>query len=73
MLAGELAGRGSLRGITGAFPPQRRKLCRLGFDAFSHSSLARANEGTPAALFEKVFEVLLARCQELAPPRQVPF
>ncbi len=69
MLAGQLAGPGSLRGITGVFLPQRRRLCHLGFDAFSRFSLARANEGAPAALFEKVFEVLLARCQELAPPR----
>lgn len=30
---------------------------------------AWSNEGTPAALFEKVFEALLAHCQELAPPR----
>ena len=32
--------------------------------------LARANEGTPPELFEKVFQALLARCQAFAPPKQ---
>ena len=67
---GQLAGRDSLRGIVDAFSPQSRKLYHLGLGSFSRSSLARANEKTPAELFEKVFVALLARCQSLAPPNQ---
>ena len=70
MLVGQLAGRDSLRGIVDAFSPQSRKLYHLGLGSFSRSSLARANEKTPAELFEKVFVALLARCQSLAPPNQ---
>ena len=70
MLVGQLAGRDSLRGIVDAFSPQSRKLYHLGLGSFSRSSLARANEKTPAELFEKVFVALLARCQSLAPPKQ---
>ena len=70
MLVGQLAGRDSLRGIMDAFSPQSRKLYHLGIGSFSRSSLARANESTPAELFERVFAALLARCQALAPPNQ---
>ena len=70
MLVGQLAGRDSLRGSVDALSPQSRNLYHLGLGSFSRSSLARANEKTPAELFEKVFAALLARCQSLAPPKQ---
>ena len=67
MLSGQLAGRDSLRGMVDALAPQGRKLYHLGIGSVSRAGLARANERTPAELFERVFEALLARCREFAP------
>ena len=67
MLSGQLTGRDSLRGMVDALAPQGRKLYHLGMGAVSRASLARANERTPALLFERVFAALLTRCQEVAP------
>ena len=67
MLSGQLAGRDSLRGMVDALAPQGRKLYHLGMGAVSRAALARANERTPAVLFERVFAALLARCRKVAP------
>ena len=67
MLSGQLAGRDSLRGMVDALAPQERKLYHLGMGSVSRAGLARANERTPAVLFERVFAALLTRCQEFAP------
>ena len=67
MLSGQLAGRDSLRGMVDALAPQERKLYHLGMGSVSRAGLARANERTPAVLFERVFAALLTRCQEVAP------
>ena len=67
MLSGQLTGRDSLRGMVDALAPQGRKLYHLGMGAVSRAALARANERTPAVLFERVFAALLTRCQEVAP------
>ena len=50
-----------------AFEPQHRKLYHLGMGGVSRAALARANERTPAELFERVFAALLTRCREVAP------
>ena len=67
MLSGQLTGRDSLRGMVDALAPQGRKLYHLGMGAVSRAALARANERTPAELFERVFAALLTRCREVAP------
>ena len=67
MLSGQLTGRDSLRGMVDAFAPQSKKLYHLGMSSLSRASLARANERTPAVLFERVFAALLTRCREFAP------
>ena len=67
MLSGQLAGRDSLRGMVDALAPQSKKLYHLGMSSLSRASLARANERTPAVLFERVFAALLTRCREVAP------
>ena len=67
MLSGQLAGRDSLRGMVDALASQGRKLYHLGIGSVSRAGLARANERTPAELFERVFDALLARCREFAP------
>ena len=67
MLSGQLAGRDSLRGMVDALAPQGRKLYHLGIGSVSRAGLARANERTPAELFERVFDALPARCREFAP------
>ena len=67
MLSGQLTGRDSLRGMVDALAPQGRKLYHLGMGAVSRAALARANERTPAVLFERVFAALLTRCREVAP------
>ena len=67
MLSGQLTGRDSLRGMVDALAPQGRKLYHLGMGAVSRAALARANERTPALLFERVFAALLTRCREVAP------
>ena len=67
MLSGQLAGQDSLRGMVDALAPQGRKLYHLGMNSVSRTSLARANERTPALLFERVFAALLTRCREVAP------
>ena len=67
MLSGQLAGRDSLRGMVDALAPQSNKLYHLGMGCVSRASLARANERTPAVLFERAFFALLTRCQEVAP------
>ena len=54
MLSGQLTGRDSLRGMVDALAPQGRKLYHLGMGAVSRAALARANEKTPAVLFERV-------------------
>ena len=67
MLSGQLTGRDSLRGMVDALAPPGRKLYHLGMGAVSRAALARANERTPAELFERVFAALLTRCREVAP------
>ena len=67
MLSGQLAGRDSLRGMVDALAPQSNKLYHLGMGCVSRASLARANERTPAVLFERAFFALLSRCREFAP------
>ena len=67
MLSGQVAGQDSLRGMVDALAPQGRKLYHLGMNSVSRASLARANEWTPAVLFERVFAALLTRCREVAP------
>ena len=64
MLSGQLAGRDSLRGMVDALAPQDKKLYHLGMGCVSRAGLARANERTPAVLFERVFAALLTRCRE---------
>ena len=67
MLSGQLVGRDSLRGMVDALAPQSNKLYHLGMGCVSRASLARANERTPAVLFERAFFALLSRCREFAP------
>ena len=67
MLSGQLAGQDSLRGMVDTLAPQRNKLYHLGMGCVSRASLARANERTPAELFERAFFALLSRCREFAP------
>ena len=62
MAMSQLSGRQSLRDIQSNLEAQRSKLYHLGAKPIPRSTLARLNENQPAALYEHVFNRLLARC-----------
>lgn len=67
MLTAQLTGRSSLRDVVDNFSVQGHKLYHLGIKVFSRATLARCNENQPHALYEELFQRLLARCQSMAP------
>lgn len=67
MLTAQLTGRSSLRDVVDNFRVQASKLYHLGVKSFSRATLARCNEKQPHALYEELFQRLLARCQSMAP------
>lgn len=69
----QLTGRSSLRDLVSNLRAQRHKLYHLGVRPVSRSSLARVNREQPAALFEEIFNKLLARTQRHAPKHPFRF
>ena len=67
MTLAQLSGRTSLRDIVANLSVQAHRLYHLGSAVLSRSNLSRINEHKPYALYEALFEKLLARCQALAP------
>lgn len=65
MAMAQLSGRQSLRDIQSNLASQQHKLYHLGAKPIARSTLARLNEQQPAALYESVFNRLLARCTNL--------
>lgn len=65
MAMSQLSGRQSLRDIQSNLEAQQDKLYHLGAKPIARSTLARLNEKQPAALYERVFNRLLARCTGL--------
>lgn len=57
----------SLRDIEDTQKAMRKKLCHLGAQAVSKSTLARQNDTLDASLFKKLFELLLSKCQQFSP------
>jgi len=66
LMIGQLTARKSLRDIVGNLQAQGHKLYHLGMKPTSRSTLARVNNKQPAALYEKMFFLLLAKCQRFA-------
>ena len=58
----QLSGRNSLRDIVDNLSAQAHRLYHLGRAKLSRSNLFRMNEDKPYALYEALFEKLLARC-----------
>ena len=67
MTLAQLSGRTSLRDIVANLSVQAHRLYHLGSAVLSRSNLSRINEHKPYALYEALFERLLARCQAMAP------
>ena len=65
MAMSQLSGRQSLRDIQSNLESQQHKLYHVGAKPIARSTLARLNEQQPAALYESVFNRLLARCTGL--------
>jgi len=72
-MAGQLAGRSSLRDIESNMKAQAQRLYHLGATPVARSSLARLNEQQPYTLYETLFNKLYARCQRLAPGHRFRF
>ena len=74
MLFCQLGRAHSLREICGGLASVEGKLNHLGVGAAPpRSTLSYANAHRPAALFQDVFDTLLARCQAMAAPRKFRF
>ena len=73
LMAGQLAGRNSLRDIESNMKAQAQRLYHLGAKPVARSSLARLNEQQPYTLYEALFNKLYARCQSLAPGHRFRF
>lgn len=73
LMAGQLAGRSSLRDIESNMKAQAQRLYHLGATSVARSSLARLNEQQPYTLYETLFNKLYARCQRLAPGHRFRF
>jgi len=73
LMAGQLAGRSSLRDIESNMKAQAQRLYHLGATPVARSSLARLNEQQPYTLYEALFNKLYARCQRLAPGHRFRF
>ena len=74
MLFCQLGAAHSLREICGGLNTAMGRVVHLGLRAApKRSTLAYANEHRPWELYQRVFEQLLGRCQELAASRQRPF
>lgn len=74
MLFCQLGAAHSLREICGGLNTAMGRVVHLGLHAApKRSTLAYANEHRPWELYQRVFEQLLGRCQELAASRQRPF
>lgn len=67
MVVGQLTGRNSLRDIVENMSAQTHRLYHLGSGKLSRSDLSRINEEKPYALYEALFERLLACCQAKVP------
>lgn len=67
LTVGQLTGRASLRDLVANLNAQAHKLYHLGARTVCRSSLSRVNRMQPAALFEDIFQRLLARTQRQAP------
>jgi len=63
----QLSDRSSLRDIVSNISVQSNKLCHFGVFKISRTLLARINEQQSHALYEALFNKLLARCQGFAP------
>lgn len=74
MLFCQLGAAHSLREICGGLNTAMGRVVHLGLQsAPKRSTLAYANEHRPWELYQRVFEQLLGRCQELAASRRRPF
>lgn len=73
LMAGQLAGRSSLRDIESNMKAQAQRLYHLGATPVARSSLARLNEQQPYTLYEALFNKLYAHCQRLAPGHRFRF
>jgi len=67
LMIGQLTARKSLRDIVENLKVQGHKLYHLGMKPTSRSTLARVNNEQPATLYERMFFLLLAKCQRFAP------
>jgi len=73
MFSAQVTGWSSLRDITDSLKTQGKRLYHLGMTPISRAKLARINQKQPAALYEKVFETLLQKCQAIAPKHGFQF
>jgi hypothetical protein len=73
MAMGQLGGRMSLRDIESNLRVQSSSLYHLGTRGIARSSLARLNRDQPHDLYEKLFYVLSARCQQWGPKHGFKF
>jgi Transposase DDE domain/Domain of unknown function (DUF4372) len=73
LLHAQAAGKNSLRDIQTALGTQEPKLYHLGLPAVKRSTLADANATRDCRIMEKLFHLLLDRCQTIAPKHQFRF
>lgn len=73
MLFGQLCGQDSLRGIEAGLATQGRNLYHLGITPVHRSTLSYANEHRSYELFQKLFFLMLSKCQPLAPRHKFRF
>ncbi len=73
MLFGQLAGQDSLRGIEAGLATQASCLYHLGIKPIHRSTLAYANEHRTHELFQSIFNLMLSKCQEIAPRHNFRF
>jgi hypothetical protein len=73
MLFGQLSGQDSLRGIEAGLATQGRHLYHLGITPVHRSTLSYANEHRSYELFQKLFFLMLSKCQPLAPRHKFRF
>ncbi|MBI5359041.1 MAG: IS4 family transposase [Planctomycetes bacterium] len=73
LMFGQLAGQDSLRGIEAGLATNAQLLYHVGMDPIHRSTLAYANENRPHELFERLFYLMLSKCQPLAPGHKFRF
>ena len=73
MLFGQLCGQDSLRGIEAGLATQGRNLYHLGITPVHRSTLSYANEHRSYDLFQKLFFLMLSKCQPFAPRHKFRF